>query len=469
MLIDEILDGRADAIVANPPYIFDPDEARRAATRARYVSAHGKYGLGAPFTERMFQLVREGGRIAQITSNAFMKREYGAPLVEQVLPRYDLTHVIDTSGAFIPGHGTPTVILVARSRAPRDAGFRTIVPKRGEPKKPDEGDPGLVWRGVLKTLGYTEWDRCARPYGIEGTRVVSDALARRRVRVLGDRLGPVLLGAAIVLALRARRLIHGRTLLGGLNEIDALTGLWLGDPIDATDDECALVMSELEAVTPPMGPLGGGLHGLCAPAMTRSWGTRDTDWIGDLYQATHGGTVKRDALCQTPWFVRDLLLDLALTPTLDEIAPRDTEGHRAAFDRVRLLDPACGTGHLLVGAFEWIYRDAADSMEYTADGAASLALSCVEGVELTPMTAELARLRLALAWWDATGHGLARLRRDEAVVDRYTLDAVDRVRVATGNSLLEGCAGRQWPQPVEQPVEQSRITEQLALWTEAAE
>ena len=44
-----------------------------------------------------------------ITANSFMKREFGKKLIEEFFPRVDLTHVIDTSGAYIPGHGTPTV------------------------------------------------------------------------------------------------------------------------------------------------------------------------------------------------------------------------------------------------------------------------------------------------------------------------------------------------------------------------
>ncbi len=35
-----------------------------------------------------------------------MKREFGSNLIEHFLPRVDLTHVINTSGAYIPGHGT---------------------------------------------------------------------------------------------------------------------------------------------------------------------------------------------------------------------------------------------------------------------------------------------------------------------------------------------------------------------------
>ena len=38
-----------------------------------------------------------------ITANSFMKREFGKKLIEEYIPRWDLTHVIDTSGAYIPG------------------------------------------------------------------------------------------------------------------------------------------------------------------------------------------------------------------------------------------------------------------------------------------------------------------------------------------------------------------------------
>ncbi len=45
-----------------------------------------------------------------------MKREFGKKLIESFFPTVDLTHVIDTSGAYIPGHGTPTTILFGRHR-----------------------------------------------------------------------------------------------------------------------------------------------------------------------------------------------------------------------------------------------------------------------------------------------------------------------------------------------------------------
>ena len=60
-----------------------------------------------------------------------MKREFGKKLIEEFFPRVDLTHVIDTSGAYIPGHGTPTVILFGTE------------PEAGREHDPNgHGDPG---------------------------------------------------------------------------------------------------------------------------------------------------------------------------------------------------------------------------------------------------------------------------------------------------------------------------------------
>ena len=42
------------------------------------------------------------GYTGQITANSFMKREFGKKLIEDYFPRVDLTHVIDTSGAYHP-------------------------------------------------------------------------------------------------------------------------------------------------------------------------------------------------------------------------------------------------------------------------------------------------------------------------------------------------------------------------------
>ncbi len=153
--VQAILGRQYHAVVGNPPYIVVKDAALNAAYRKHYASCHMKYSLGAPFTERFFELAltgREGqsaGFVGLITANSFMKREFGSKLIEQVLPRLDLSHVVDTSGAYIPGHGTPTVILFGRHRAPVGEAVRTVMGIKGEPTTPDDPAQGLVWSAIV--------------------------------------------------------------------------------------------------------------------------------------------------------------------------------------------------------------------------------------------------------------------------------------------------------------------------------
>ena len=144
------------AVVANPPYITPKDPAANAAYRDRYETCHRQYSLAVPFMERLFSLAQRGadgrpaGFVGQITANSFMKREFGKKLIEKYLASdVDLTHVIDTSGAYIPGHGTPTVILAGRNRHPVGGQLRAVLGIRGEPSTPDEPAKGLVWSSIV--------------------------------------------------------------------------------------------------------------------------------------------------------------------------------------------------------------------------------------------------------------------------------------------------------------------------------
>lgn len=155
--VRRILSRQYHAVVGNPPYIVVKDAALNQAYRRRYDSCHMKYSLGAPFTERFFELATGGssaapahaGFVGLITANSFMKREFGSKLIEKVLPQLDLTHVIDTAGAYIPGHGTPTAILLGRHRLPVDNGVRTVMGIKGEPAAPPDPARGLVWLAIV--------------------------------------------------------------------------------------------------------------------------------------------------------------------------------------------------------------------------------------------------------------------------------------------------------------------------------
>jgi len=144
-----ILGQQYHAVVGNPPYITVSDSALNAEYRKRFGSCHRQYSLAVPFMERFFHLaLNPTGYVGMITANSFMKREFGKKLVEEYIPRWDLTHVIDTSRAHIPGHGTPTVIVLGRNRPPVTGTIRAVMGIRAEAKTPADPTQGQVWRAI---------------------------------------------------------------------------------------------------------------------------------------------------------------------------------------------------------------------------------------------------------------------------------------------------------------------------------
>ncbi|MFI0411530.1 BREX-2 system adenine-specific DNA-methyltransferase PglX [Actinomadura sp. 3N508] len=180
--------GSYHVVVGNPPYITVNDRTENKNYRV-YKSCSGTYALSVPFAERFFQLAiragqdrRGAGYVGQITANSFMKREFGKKLIQEFFPTIRLTHVIDTSGAYIPGHGTPTVILVGRRAYPRDESVRAVLGNRGEPGQPADPAAGVVWQAIIKNVTTTlpfdnEWigvadanrERfCRHPWNLSG-------------------------------------------------------------------------------------------------------------------------------------------------------------------------------------------------------------------------------------------------------------------------------------------------------------
>ncbi|MBP2334568.1 hypothetical protein JOF41_000746 [Saccharothrix coeruleofusca] len=156
-LLDE---GSYHVVVGNPPYITVGDPALNREYRTYYSTCYRQYQLTVPFAQRFFELARRAGAdrrgagfVGQITSNGFMKREFGAKLIEKFFPTVDLTHVIDTSGAFIPGHGTPTVILIGLRQMPSSSRkVRVVLGIRGEPSQPNNPAEGAVWQAIRNQI-----------------------------------------------------------------------------------------------------------------------------------------------------------------------------------------------------------------------------------------------------------------------------------------------------------------------------
>jgi hypothetical protein len=159
-LADYLRPGQYTVAAGNPPYITVKDKFLNGKYRKLYKkTCSGKYALSVPFAERFFDLVRgkdEAGRagiVGQITTNSFMKREFGKKFIEDFLAReIELTSIIDTSGAYIPGHGTDTILLVGRRRYPRGASVKTILRVLDEPGVPDNPAEGLVWTAIVRAV-----------------------------------------------------------------------------------------------------------------------------------------------------------------------------------------------------------------------------------------------------------------------------------------------------------------------------
>jgi len=143
----------------------------------------------------------------------------------------------------------------------------------------------------------------------------------------------------------------------------------------------------------------------------------DTRFLGDLYQDLSEAAQKRYALLQTPEFVEEFILARTLEPALREFGYRE----------VRLIDPTCGSGHFLLGAFrrlldQWQRNEPARNRRDTVQKA----LDGVYGVDLNPFAVAIARFRLLIAALAASD-------------ERHLAEAPNfRFNLAVGDSLLHG-------------------------------
>ncbi|MBK8460809.1 MAG: BREX-2 system adenine-specific DNA-methyltransferase PglX [Micropruina sp.] len=122
--------------------------------------------------------------------------------------------------------------------------------------------------------------------------------------------------------------------------------------------------------------------------------TLDTRFLGDLYQDLSEHAKKTYALLQTPEFVEEFILDRTLEPALND----------RPLDGFKLIDPACGSGHFLLGAFRRLLnRWDAEAPGLGVRERVQLALDAVWGVDLNPFAAAIARFRLTVAALQAIG------------------------------------------------------------------
>jgi hypothetical protein len=135
--------------------------------------------------------------------------------------------------------------------------------------------------------------------------------------------------------------------------------------------------------------------------MVYDWcdGSFDSHFLGDLYQELDPEVKKRYALLQTPPFIEKYILDRTLLPAMSEFDPAMLDGRG---EGLRLIDPTCGSGHFLIGAFQriWNYWAIRGMDLWTA---AEKALASVWGCDINAHAVDIARFRLILEVVARTG------------------------------------------------------------------
>ncbi|WP_157789594.1 hypothetical protein [Candidatus Microthrix parvicella] len=76
----------------------------------------------------------------------------GRKLIEEFIPHWDLTHVVDTDKARLFDNNSVTVILFGRNQRPVADTIRTVQGIRGEPATPADPAKGLVWSAIIDQI-----------------------------------------------------------------------------------------------------------------------------------------------------------------------------------------------------------------------------------------------------------------------------------------------------------------------------
>ena len=114
----------------------------------------------------------------------------------------------------------------------------------------------------------------------------------------------------------------------------------------------------------------------------------DARFLGDLYQDLSEAARKKYALLQTPIFVEEFILERTLEPAIKEFGLKN----------FKMIDPACGSGHFLLGSFARILNHWRAKEPGSNDRElVNRALAAIYGVDLNPYAVAIARFRLLVA------------------------------------------------------------------------
>ncbi|HEJ2183074.1 TPA: DNA methyltransferase, partial [Pseudomonas aeruginosa] len=178
--------------------------------------------------------------------------------------------------------------------------------------------------------------------------------------------------------------------------------------------------------------LGSVYEGLLE--ITPRLGTND---VFDLDDSAHGNARKTSGSYYTPDSLVEKLLDSALDPVLQKAENEaDTPARKiAAILDLKVIDPACGSGHFLLGAARRMadrvakLRNEDAGKEETQAALRDVVSRCIHGVDRNPMAVELAKVAL---WIESVSPGKplgfldGNIRCGDALLGVFDLDALEQ-------------------------------------------
>ena len=173
--------------------------------------------------------------------------------------------------------------------------------------------------------------------------------------------------------------------------------------------------------------LGSVYEGLLELVPARGDGGRTFTFVGGA--EARGNARKVSGSYYTPDSLVQCLLDSALNPVLDQA---EAEGGVDAILDLKIIDPACGSGHFLLGAARRMATRVAqlrnpDAPDYNA-AMRDVVRGCVHGVDRNPMAVELAKVAL---WIESVEPGKplgfldANIQCGDSLLGIFNLKALD--------------------------------------------
>jgi hypothetical protein len=151
---------------------------------------------------------------------------------------------------------------------------------------------------------------------------------------------------------------------------------------------------------------------------------------------THEGKRESEGTYYTPKFIVDNIVENSLGPLVDKII-KNNKNPRDQAEKIlqlKILDPAMGSGHFLVGVAEYlgkklIHVDNDDSEQNFVERKRDVVRRCLYGVDINPLSVELAKMSL---WLDtlSSEHALSflatHLKNGNGILSSWRKDIFDK-------------------------------------------